>query len=245
MSERLLEGKKGLILGVANKRSIAWGIAKAASEAGAQMAFTYQGDRFRDKVDELAKTLPGTVEDLGTELKRDFGTIDFMVHSLAFADRADLEGSFLNTSRKGYQIAQDVSSYSLTCLSRMAAPLMERGGSIITLSYLGAERAVKNYNVMGVAKAALEASVRYLAVDLGPQRIRVNAVSAGPINTVSARGISGFTEILGVVAQRAPLKRNVELEEVASAALFFLSDLSSGVTGEVLYVDCGYSIVGL
>jgi enoyl-[acyl-carrier protein] reductase I len=258
MDERLLEGKKGAILGVANRRSIAWGIARAASAAGAQLAFTYQGDRFREKVAELVATLPGNsplypcdvafdeeLARLGESLKRDLGSLDFLVHSLAFAEKADLEGSFVDTSRKGYRLAQDVSSYSLIALARVAAPLMERGGSIVTLTYLGSERAVKNYNVMGVAKAALEASVRYLAVDLGPRKIRVNAVSAGPINTVAARGISDFGAILDVVAERAPLKRNVELEEVANSTLFLLSDLSSGITGEVLYVDCGYNIVGL
>ena len=263
----LLEGRKGVILGVANKRSIAWAISKAASDAGAQLAITYQGEKFKEKVEELVKgirksplsasegspaplyscdvTSDEDIQRLGEGLKRDLGSLDFLVHCLAFADRQDLEGSFLNTSRKGYQLAQDVSSFSLTALARMAAPLMERGGSIITLTYLGSERAVQNYNVMGVAKAALEASVRYLAVDLGSRQIRVNAISAGPINTLAARGISGFTEILDVVAQRAPLKRNVEVEEVANAAVFLLSPLSTGITGEVLYVDCGYHIVGI
>jgi len=258
MSHRLLEGKRGVILGVSNKRSIAWGIAKAASDAGAQLGFTYQSERLREGVAELVSTLPGpcplypcdvlsdeAIDALQASLKRDLGTLDFLVHSLAFAERADLEGSFLNTSRKGYHVAQDVSSYSLTALARRVAPLMERGGSIITLSYLGSERAVRNYNVMGVAKAALEASVRYLAVDLGPKQIRVNALSAGPINTIAARGIAGFNEILDLVPKRAPLQRNVELEEVASAAIFLLSDLSTGITGEVIYVDCGFNIVGL
>ncbi|MBI4606019.1 MAG: enoyl-ACP reductase [Planctomycetes bacterium] len=258
MSHRLLEGKKGIVLGVANKRSIAWAIAKAAHEAGAALAFTFQGEKLKEKVEDLLKGLPAPCplypcdvtsdEDLALvaeSLRKDLGTIDFLVHSVAFADRADLEGSFLNTSRKGYHLAQDVSSYSLTALARMAAPLMPSGGSIITLTYLGSERAVKNYNVMGVAKAALESSVRYLAVDLGPRQIRVNALSAGPINTLAARGISGFTEILDVVAQRSPLQRNVEVEEVAHAAIFLLSPLSSGITGEVLYVDAGYHIVGI
>jgi len=258
MQPRLLEGKKGVILGVANKRSIAWAIAKAASEAGATIAFTYQGERLKEKVEELVKTLPGssplyscdvTLDDdlarLKEGLQRDLGGLDFLVHSIAFADRQDLEGTFLDTSRKGYLLAQEVSSYSLTSLSRMAAPLMTNGGSIITLTYLGSERAVKNYNVMGVAKAALEASVRYLAVDLGPRQIRVNAVSAGPINTLAARGVSGFVDILDHVAEKSCLKRNVEVEEVANAAVFLLSPLSTGITGEVLYVDCGYNIVGI
>jgi enoyl-[acyl-carrier protein] reductase I len=254
----MLEGRRGLIMGVANKRSIAWAIARAASDAGARLAFTYQGEKLGEKVAELAKTLPEAsplhpcdvtsdeeLARLSESLRRDGGGLDFLVHSIAFADREDLERPFLETSRKGYHLAQDVSSYSLTAAARVAAPLMEKGGSIITLTYLGSERAVKNYNVMGVAKAALEASVRYLAVDLGPRQIRVNAVSAGPINTLAARGISGFTDILGWVAERAPLKRNVEVEEVANAAVFLLSPLSSGITGEVIYVDGGYHIVGV
>jgi enoyl-[acyl-carrier protein] reductase I len=258
MAIDMLEGKKGLIMGVANKRSIAWAIAQAASEAGAQLAFTYQGEKLGEKVAELAKGLPRpaplyacdvTSDDdlsrVGESLKRDLGSLDFLVHSIAFADREDLERPFIETSRKGYQLAQDVSSYSLTAASRMASSLMPREGSILTLTYLGSLRAVKNYNVMGVAKAALEASVRYLALDLGPRQIRVNAVSAGPINTLAARGISGFTEILDHVAKRAPMARNVNVEEVASAAVFLLSPLASGITGEVLYVDCGYNIVGL
>ena len=254
----MLDGKKGLVMGVANKRSIAWAIAQAAANAGARLAFTYQGEKLGEKVAELAKTLPSeaplydcdvssdeAIARVGEGLKRDLGSLDFLVHSIAFADRADLERPFVETSRKGYQLAQDVSSYSLTAVSRMAAPLMEKGGSIITLTYLGSERAVKNYNVMGVAKAALEASVRYLAVDLGPKAIRVNAISAGPVNTLAARGISGFTDILGHVAKVSPLQRNVEIEEVANAAVFLLSPLSSGITGEVIYVDCGFHIMGI
>jgi enoyl-[acyl-carrier protein] reductase I len=257
MEHRLLEGKKGVILGVANRRSIGWGIAQAASDAGARLAFTYQGERFRDRVADLVASLTGPcplypcdvlsdddIERLGESLRADLGSLDFVVHSLAFADRTDLERDFLHTSRAGYRLAQDVSSYSLTAVARVAAPLMEDGGSVVTLTYLGSARAVRNYNVMGVAKASLEASVRYLAVDLGPRRIRVNAVSAGPINTVAARGISDFSRMLEAVAERAPLRRNVELREVADSVVFLLSDLSTGVTGEVLYVDCGYNIVG-
>ena len=258
MSHNLLAGKKGVVLGVANKRSIAWSISQVASQNGAQLAFTYPGDKLKRKVESLTKTLPQEcplypcdvtrdedIEELGRSLRETFGTLDFLVHSIAFADRNDLEGSFLNTSRQGYQLAQDVSSYSLTAVSRMAAPLMEKGGSIITMTYLGAERAVRNYNVMGVAKAALEASVRYLAAELGERQIRVNAVSAGPINTLAARGISGFTDILAHVAAVAPLRRNVDVEEVANTAVFLLSPLSSGITGETIYVDGGYHTVGV
>jgi enoyl-[acyl-carrier protein] reductase I len=256
--ERLLEGKKGVVFGVANKRSIAWAIAQACSDAGARLAFAYQGEKLQARVDELVKTLPAPspmyscdvtrdedVQAVGESLRRDFGALDFLVHSIAFADKADLEGEFLATSRSGYLLAQEVSSYSLTALARMAAPLMSSGGSIITLTYLGSQRVVEHYNVMGVAKAALEASVRYLAADLGSRGVRVNAISAGPINTLAARGISGFTNILEHVAKRAPLRRNVEVEEVAKAALFLASQLSSGITGEVLHVDCGYHILGV
>ncbi len=254
----LLEGKKGIVLGVANKRSIAWAIASAFSEAGACLAFTYQGDKLQKRVEDLVATLPGEspiyncdvtkddeIDAVGKNLERDFGKIDFLIHCLAFADKDDLAKPFSETSRAGYLLAQEVSSYSLTALARMAKPLLNEGGSIQTLTYLGSERAVKNYNVMGVAKAALESSVRYLAGDLGEKGVRVNAISAGPINTLAARGIAGFTEILDHVAQCAPLKRNVTTEEVAGTALFLASDLSTGVTGEVIYVDCGYSIVGL
>ena len=257
MSEPLLKDRRGIVFGVANKRSIAWAIARTLSEAGAQLAFTYQGERLEGKVSALVKTLPGesplfscdvtaetevraVFEDLGER----WGSLDFLVHSLAFAQREDLEGRFVDTSRDGYLLAQEISSYSLTALAREAAPLMKDGGSIVTMSYLGGERVVPGYNVMGVAKAALEASVRYLASDLGPQGIRVNAISAGPVNTLAARGISGFTEILGVVAEKAPLRRNVELEEIAGAALFLTSRLSGGVTGEVLHVDSGYHVLG-
>ena len=256
MANKLLEGKTGVVLGVANKRSIAWAIARGSADAGARLAFTYQGEKLRPRVEKLVSDLPGesplypcdvTSDDdlqaLGESLGSEFGSIDFVVHSLAFADRSDLEGRFVDTSRSGYLLAQEVSSYSLTAVARTVAPLMESGGSIVTLTYLGGERAVKRYNVMGVAKAALESSVRYLAVDLGERGIRVNAISAGPVNTLAARGISGFTDILKVVEERSPLKRNVEVEEVANAALFLVSPLSSGITGEVIYVDCGFHIV--
>jgi len=255
---RFLDGKQGIVFGVANKRSIAWGIASAFAQAGASLAFTYQGEKLKGRVEELVATLPGTspiypcdvtnddeIARVGEGLARDFGTIDFLIHCVAFADKADLERGFVETSRSGYLLAQEVSSYSLTALARMAMPLMEKGGSIQTLTYLGSERAVRNYNVMGVAKAALESSVRYLAADLGEKAIRVNAISAGPINTLAARGIAGFTDILDHVAEKSPLRRNVTVEEVAGTALFLASDLSTGITGEVIYVDCGYSILGL
>jgi enoyl-[acyl-carrier protein] reductase I len=258
MSTELLAGKKGVVCGVANKRSIAWSIAQRAAEAGAELAFTYQGEKIQSKVEQLAGSLSPSfplfpcdvgsddeIEALGQSLRSHFGTIDFMIHSIAFADRKDLEGRFVDTSREGYRLAQEISSYSLTALSRVVAPLMETGGSIVTMTYLGGERAVKNYNVMGVAKAALESSVRYLASELGERQIRVNAVSAGPINTLAARGISGFTDILEVVAEKAPLRRNVKPTEVADTAVFLVSPLSSGITGEIIYVDCGYHILGL
>ncbi len=253
----LLEGKKGVVLGVANKRSIAWGIAKAAAAAGAQLALTYQGERVEESVRELAATIDcplvvgcdvtkdEEIDALFAQVEQAFGRLDFLVHSIAFAPKEALEGEFVSTSREAYRIAQDVSAYSLVGLLRAARPLMKGGGSVVALTYYGSEKVVPRYNVMGVAKAALEASVRYLASDLGPDNIRVNAVSAGPINTLAARGISGFTQMLKVHAERAPLRRNVELEEVANAAVFLLSDMSSGITGEVLYVDCGYHIMGM
>lgn len=254
----MLQGTKGLILGVANKRSIAWGIAQVAARNGAQIALTYQGDRLKENVDELAGTIPGTkvypcdvtkdeeLDSLFAHLKTDFGHLDWLVHSVAFAQREDLDGGFVNTSRDGYKLAQDISAYSLVALSRRAAPLMEgRPGSIITLTYLGAQRVVPNYNVMGVAKAALEASVRYLAADLGPKGIRVNAISAGPIKTLAAAGIAGFRDMLKTHEERTPLKRSTEVAEVADAALFFLSNMSRGITGECLFVDSGFHIMGM
>ncbi|MEM7262284.1 MAG: enoyl-ACP reductase [Planctomycetota bacterium] len=254
----LLEGKKGIVLGVANKRSIAWAIAKTLSDHGAQLAFSYQGEKLLSRVQPLVEELPGTsplysldvtndeeIAGVADKIKSDFGSLDFVIHSVAFADRKDLEGNFVDTSRSGYLMAQEVSSYSLVAVSKAFAPLMTDGGSIVTMTYLGGERVVQNYNVMGVAKAALESSVRYLAAGLGEQGIRVNAVSAGPVNTLAARGIAGFTDMLAHVAERAPLKRNVELQEVANTALFFASPLSTGVTGEVTYVDCGFNILGM
>ena len=253
----LLEGKNGLILGVANQRSIAWAIARSTSQAGARLAFTYQGERLEENVRSLAGALPGSVvlpcdvldpaqvDTVFQSLRDEWGRLDFLVHSIAFAQRADLEGNFSETSREGFRVALEVSAFSLVSLARAAAPLMTEGGSIVALTYLGSVRAVPGYNVMGVAKAALESCVRYLALDLGPRNIRVNAISAGPINTLAARGVSGFTSILGQVRARAPLRRNTEAAEVGDAALFFASHLSRGVTGDVLYVDSGYHILGI
>ena len=254
----LLEGRHGLVLGVANKRSIAWGIAQAAHRAGARLALTYQGERLQENVTELAAqlrdplVLPCDVtkdEDLAAlaeKIRAEFGSLDFVVHAVAFALREELDGEFLNTSREGYRIAQDVSSYSLTALARATAPLMEgRGGSIVTLSYLGGERVVPHYNVMGVAKAALEMSVRYLAADLGPKGIRVNAISAGPIKTLAASGVHGLSKMLEYHRTHAPLRRTTDQEEVGDAALFLLSPLSRGITGEVIHVDGGFHVMGM
>ena len=254
----LLEGKQGVVLGVANKRSIAWGIAQAASREGARLALTYQGERLEENVRELGGSLreplllPCDVsrdEDLdllADSLRREWGGLDFVVHSVAYALREELDGEFLNTSREGYRIAQDISAYSLTAVARRMAPLMEgRGGSIVTLSYLGGERVVPHYNVMGVAKAALEMSVRYLASDLGPRGVRVNAISAGPIKTLAASGVHGLSKMLEYHRTHAPLRKNTEQEEVGDAALFLLSPLSRGVTGEVVHVDGGFHVMGM
>lgn len=254
----LLEGKKGLILGVANKRSIAWGIAKAAAREGARLALTYQAERFRESLERLAEPLEGALL-LETDVAQDeqldacfarigetFGTLDFMVHAVAYARKEELEGEYVATSREGFGAALDVSAYSFTAVARRAAALMApAGGSLLTLSYLGGERVVPGYNVMGVAKAALESSVRYLAADLGPRGIRVNAISAGPIRTLAASGVANFPAMLEAFKDKAPLRRNVELDEVGDAALFFLSRLSRGVTGEILFVDCGFHALAL
>lgn len=254
----LLTGQRGLIVGVANKRSIAWAIAQAASREGAQLAYTYQGERLKDGVAELAHSLDpqaplvecdvtndAQLDAVFQQLKASWGTLDFLIHAVAFAKREELEGEFVTTSRDGYALAQDVSSYSVTALACRAAPLMAHGGSIVALTYYGAEKVIPRYNIMGVAKAALEASVRYLAFDLGPKKIRVNALSSGPVQTLAARGISGFTDMMKIVESRAPLRRNVAVEEVANAAVFLVSPLSSGITGETLHVDCGYHIMGM
>ncbi len=254
----LLEGKHGLVLGVANKRSIAWGIARAAQREGARLAVTYQGERLERNVRQLAEELADPLllpcdvtrdEDLrgvAEGVRREFGALDFVVHAVAFALREELDGAFLDTSREGYRVAQEISSYSLTALARETAPLMEgRGGSIVTLSYLGGERVVPHYNVMGVAKAALEMSVRYLAADLGPRGIRVNAISAGPIKTLAASGVHGLSKMLEYHRTHAPLRKNTEQDEVGDTALFLLSPLSRGVTGEVIHVDGGFHVMGM
>jgi enoyl-[acyl-carrier protein] reductase I len=254
----LLEGRHGLVLGIANKRSLAWGIAQAAHRAGARLAVTYQGERLQENVTELAAqlrdplVLPCDVtrdEDvaaLAGKVKEGFGSLDFVVHAVAFALREELDGEFVNTSREGYRVAQDVSSYSLTALARATAPLMEgRGGSIVTLSYLGGERVVPHYNVMGVAKAALEMSVRYLAADLGPKGIRVNAISAGPVKTLAASGVHGLSKMLEYHRTHAPLRKTTDQDEVGDAALFLLSSLSRGITGEVIHVDGGFHVMGM
>src|SRR5881628_441930 len=251
-----LIGKHGLVVGVANKRSISWAIAQAAATAGARLALTYQGERLEENVRELAAKLEQPlvvpcdvasdqqIADLAASLDREFGGLDFFVHGAAFAPQPELSNPFVQTSREGFRVALDVSTYSLIGLTRAVAPLMEKrgGGSVLTLTYLGSQRVFTNYNVMGVAKAALEASVRYLASDLGPQNVRVNAISAGPIKTLAASGISGFSSILQVYRDRAPLRRNVELAEVADAAMFLLSPASRAITGEILMADSGFHV---
>ncbi|MDT3428501.1 enoyl-[acyl-carrier protein] reductase I [Paenibacillus forsythiae] len=252
----LLTGKNIVVMGVANDRSIAWAIAKSLSEQGARLAFTYESERVEGRVRKLAETLPGSVilpcnvtvdeeiDKLAEELKESFGVLHGIVHSIAFAKGEDLEGRFADTSRSGFALAHDISAYSLVAVAQRLHPLMTEGGSIITMTYMGSERVMRNYNVMGVAKAALEASVRYLASDLGPDNIRVNAVSAGPIRTLAAKGISDFNSILRVVEEKAPLRRSTDVAEVGDTAMFLMSHLSRGITGEVIYVDGGYHIIG-
>ena len=254
-----LSGKVGLVVGVANKRSLSWAIAQAAAEAGATVVLTYQG-RFEEHVGELADTLnprplvlpldvqhDAEIDAVFSRIQQEYGGLDFLVHGVAFANRDDITNPFVQTTRDGFRLALDISAYSLVALARGAKPLMESrgGGSILTLTYLGSTRVFPNYNVMGVAKAALESSVRYLAADLGPQNIRVNAISAGPIKTLAAAGIGGFSTILGIVRERAPLRRAIEASEVADAALFLLGAGGRGVTGEVLMVDSGFHVVGM
>lgn len=254
----LLAGKTGVVFGVANKRSIAWAIAQAWAREGAQLAFTYQGERVKENVEELAGTfgtdtliLPCDVtkdDDIANVFKavgEKFGKLNLLLHSVAFAPKEALEGQFVNTSREAYRIAHDISAYSLVALARGAAPLMTDGGSIVAMSYYGAEKVVPHYNVMGVAKASLEASTRYLAYDLGPQKIRVNCISAGPVNTLAARGISGFSQMLKHYEEHAPLKRNVTTDELGATGVFLASDGAAAITGQVLYVDGGYQIMGM
>jgi enoyl-[acyl-carrier protein] reductase I len=253
-----LEGQTGIVFGVANKRSIAWAIAQALSREGMRLAFTYQGERLKDNVADLANALPNSIllpcdvtvdaeiDAVYQSVEKEFGKLDAVLHSVAFAPKEDLERDFVLTSRDGFKLAHDISAYSLVAVTRAAVPLLEKnGGSVLTLTYHGAVKAVEGYNVMGVAKASLESSMRYLAANLGPRNIRVNALSAGPVNTLAARGIKGFTTMLKHHAEKAPLRRNVELEEVGNAGMFLLSPWASGITGEVTYVDCGYNIVGL
>lgn len=250
----LMDGKRGVIFGVANDKSIAWGVAQQLHEAGAEIAFTYLNDALEKRVRPLAESLGSKIIlpcDVGsddeiaavfTELEKQWGTIDFVVHAVAFANRDDLKNDFSQTSRAGFSLAMDISAYSLVAMTRGAMPLMPEGGSIVTMTYLGAMLAVPGYNVMGVAKAALESSVRYLAAELGRKNIRVNAVSAGPIKTLAASGVGNFKEKLHIMEERSPLRRTVSQEEVGKASLYLLSDLSSGVTGEVHYVDGGFNI---
>jgi enoyl-[acyl-carrier protein] reductase I len=254
--QRLLAGKRACILGVANDHSLAWAIAQAFAASGAELALTYAGEPFERRVRPLAQSLHVSrvypcdvsadeqIAALVESVRRDWPQLDVLVHAVAFAERADLKGRFIDTSRAGFRLALEVSAYSLVALARAFEPLFVPGSSILTLTYFGAEKVIPNYNVMGVAKAALEASVRYLAYDLGPQQVRVNAISAGPVRTLSAAGIAGFREMLHHHAQRAPLKRNISGEEVARTAVYLASDLASGVTGEVIHVDAGYHIVG-
>jgi enoyl-[acyl-carrier protein] reductase I len=256
-SNGLMRGKRGLIMGLANNRSIAWGIAKACHAAGAELAFTYQGDALKKRVEPLAQELGGivaghcdvtdaaSIDAVFAEIERAWGKLDFVVHAIAFADKDELTGRYLETSEANFTKSMLISCYSLTAITQRAEKLMTNGGSIITLTYYGAEKWMPHYNVMGVAKAALEASVRYLAADLGPQNIRVNAISAGPIKTLAASGIGDFRYILKWNEYNAPLRRTVTIEEVGDSALYLLSDLSRGVTGEVMHVDSGYHVVGM
>lgn len=251
-----MKGRTAVVFGLANKRSIAWAIAQKLHAAGAQLAVTYMNERVRKDAEELVAELPGAetfqcdvsvdsdIDALFVKLKERYGKLDVLVHSVAFAIADDLKREFIYTSREGFRVAHDVSVYSLIAVSRAAMPMMTDGGSIMTMTFFGAEKVMQNYNVMGVAKAALESTVRYLAYDLGKHKIRVNAISAGPIKTLAARGIGGLGDMLRLHAERSPLKRNVEQSEVGDTALFLASDMSAAITGETLYVDCGYNIMG-
>ena len=253
----MLENKVGMVFGVANKRSIAWACAQSCIEKGAEIAFTYQGERLERNLNKLTKDMEDTlvvpcdvtnqaeVEAAFEAVDKKYGRLDFLIHSIAFAPKEALEGEFLDTERDAFLTALEISAFSLPQIAKTAKPLMKDGGSIVTMSYYGAEKVVQNYNVMGVAKSALESSTRYLANDLGKHNIRVNAISAGPINTLSARGVKNMSSFLNRVAEHAPLRRNVEAKEVGDTALFLVSDLSSAITGETIYVDCGYNIMGI
>src|SRR5215471_13164941 len=254
----MLAGKFGIVFGVANKRSIAWAIAQAWQKAGARLAFTYQGERLKENVEDLAGTFGADTPILPCDVTKDdevagvfktvgekFGKLHLLLHSVAFAPKEALEGEFVNTSREAFRVAHDISAYSLVALARAAAPLMTDGGSIMAMTYYGSVKVMPHYNVMGVAKASLEASTRYLAYDLGPKKIRVNCISAGPVNTLAARGIAGFTEILKHYQEHAPLKRNVLPDELGATGVFLASDGAAAVTGQVIHVDCGYQIMGM
>ena len=251
-----LSGKTAVVFGLANKRSIAWAIAQKLQQAGATLAICYQNERMKAEADGLIQDLPGAtgfqcdvtsdeqIDTLFHQIKEQYGKLDILVHAIAYAPAEDLRGAFLNTSREGFRIAHDVSAYSLIAVCRGAAPLMTDGGSIMTLTYYAAEKVVPHYNVMAMAKASLESGVRYLAYELGPRNIRVNAISAGPIKTLAARGVGALFDMLRSHAERSPLRRNVDQQEVGGTALYLASDLSSGVTGEIHYVDCGFNITG-
>jgi enoyl-[acyl-carrier protein] reductase I len=253
----VMAGKRGLVMGVANERSIAWGIAKTAAEHGAELAFTYQGDALLKRLEPLAQSVGSdtimqcdvtkdrSIEEAFALIRKKWGKLDFLVHAIAYSDKEELKGEYVNTTRDNFLRTLDISCYSFTSVAKHAADLMENGGSLLTLSYYGSERVMPHYNVMGVAKAALEASVRYLAVDLGGQGIRVNGLSAGPMKTLAASGIGDFRYILKWNQYNSPLKRNVTLDDVGGAAMYLLSDLASGVSGEIHHVDCGYNIVGM
>lgn len=253
----LLQGKKGLILGVANDKSIAWGISQLASEHGAQLAFSYQGEVLKKRVEPLAESVNSKVilecdvtsdeslDALFEKIEKEFGTLDFIVHSVAFADKNELKGSICNTSRANFKNSMDISCYSLIAIAQRAQKVMKNGGSIVTLTYYGAEKVIPNYNIMGVAKAALESSVQYLAAHMGEHNIRVNAISAGPIKTLAASGIGDFKTVLSFNEQNTPLKKNVTQREVGGTALFLLSELANGVTGENIHCDAGYHVMGM
>lgn len=258
MNSKPLSEKIGIVFGVANKRSIAWAIAQAWHEAGAKLAFTYQGERLKENVEDLVSTFGSETLLMPCDVTQDsqldavfqrvhetFGHLDLLLHSVAFAPKEALEGQFVNTTREAFRVSHDVSAYSLVAMAQRAMLLMQKGGSIVTMTYYGSVKVVPHYNVMGVAKASLEASVRYLAYDLGPKKIRVNAISSGPINTLAARGISGFSQMLKHYEEHAPLKRNVEPSELGATGVFLASDLAAAITGQVIYVDSGYQVMGM